>query len=414
MYRRTATAIVFGFSALQTIALSAAQESSPSVVQPVLTEPGATPFHLSASITEQADFNEHVDLELFWVAANKWRRTITSQNFSQVLVVNGDKVFEQDSDDYFPLGIQALTTALIDPRPALQAWRPGDLLLTKTNGAAEESGKFCFNIAKTMCGKSRYGLTETIGAPGEFVTFSDYKPFEGKRVARLVTYKVDQGDSLQARVTSLEKMGSIDEKLFEIDQPTSKEKQLAVETVSQAELSDRALQPLEIIWPQVLDGRTTGETSYLISIDKTGKVRDVLPLDVAIERANDSARRQIFDWKFKPVQKDGVSLQTEAVLKFNFNTRAYGPADMLTDSDARKLATNAVEPDFPAGSVPGTTCAIRVAVDSFGSLIEQIAGDCAPGLYEVCSRTLGKWRFSPITQDGKPLPYRAEILFHVP
>lgn len=394
--------------------VSAQQTLTPTVVQAVLTEPGAVPFHLGATITERADFNEHIDLEMYWASPTKWKRTITSQNFSQTLVVNGDKVFEEESDDYFPIGLQALATALVDPRPALQAWRPGDELLTKANGAAAESGMVCFNQQRTMCGMSRFGLMESIGAPGQSFTFTDYKPFKGKRVARSVMYKIDQGDSLQARVTELEEIKKIDDKLFAIDHPTPKEKQLRVEILTQKQLGALALQPMEIIWPQVLDGRTSGRTSYFVSIDRMGQVRDVLPLDVEIERANDSARRQIMRWKFKPFLEDGVPAQVSGVVQFNFNTRAYGPSEMLNDADARKLANNVVEPTFPPGAVSGNSCAVRLAIDSDGQIIEQIPGDCGAGLFLTCSKAVGQWKFSPIIKNGNALPYRAEVVFRVP
>lgn len=265
-----------------------------------------------------------------------------------------------------------------------------------------------------MCAFSQLGLTETVGSPGHSVTFADYRPFAGKRVARLLTFKIDQGDSLQARVTALEAMTNIDEKLFRIEVPTPKQGQIRVATLTQAELEQRALEPLEIVWPQVLDGSTQGETSYFVSIDRNGRVREVLPLSVAIERADDSARRQILRWKFKPVVRDGIAEQAESVFDVGFNTRAYGPAQMLTDAEARKLATNIVEPTFPPGTPSGSTCAVRVAIDSDGGLIEQIAGECAPHVFTACSHAIGNWRFSPIVQDGKSLPYRAEILFRAP
>lgn len=392
----------------------AADQSAPSIVQAVLTPPGSPPFHLSAAITERTDFNEHIDLEMYWVSPNKWRRTIVSQDFSQTLVVNGDKVFEQDSDEYFPLGLQTLANALVDPRPLLDLWRPGDQLVTKANGASDESGKTCFGSNPTMSLMTRNGLTEIVGVPGHSVTFSDYREFKNRRVAGLVTVKIDQGDSLQARLTDLEELSSVDDKLFEIAIPTPKDNQLQSVVVSQAELGQQALQPLDIIWPQVLDGKTTGETSYYVSVDRTGQVREILPLSVAIERADDSARRQIMRWKFKPFLKDGIPVQVEGVLELPFNTRAYGPPNMLSDAEGRKLASNIVEPMFPEGIAPGSSCAIRIAIDSDGGLIEQIAGDCAPGMYQLCSHALGKWHFSPIVQEDKQLPYRAEIMFRAP
>lgn len=395
-------------------AMRAADQSAPSIVQAVLTSPGNLPFHLSAAITERADFNEHIDLEMYWASPNRWRRTILSQDFSQTLIVNGDRVFEQDSDEYFPLGLQTLATALVDPRPLLDLWRPGNQLVTKGNGASDESGKTCFGAKPTMCLMSRTGLTEIVGAPGHTITFSDYRKFKDRRVARLVSVKIDQGDSLQARVTELKELNSVDDKLFEVATPTPKDNQIQSVVVSQVELGQQALQPLEIIWPQVLDGKTTGETSYYVSIDRGGQVREILPLSVAIERADDSARRQIMRWKFKPFLKGGIPVQAEGVLELPFNTRVYGPANMLTDAEARKLASNIVEPIFPTGIATGSSCAIRIAIDSDGGLIEQIAGDCAPGMYQLCSHALGKWHFSPIVQEDKQLPYRAEIMFRAP
>jgi outer membrane lipoprotein-sorting protein len=81
---------------------SAAPTNVPSIVQATLVAPGSTPFHLKATITERGDPTYAARVEIFWLAPDKWRRTIQSQEFSQTLIVNGDKVFEQDSDDSFP------------------------------------------------------------------------------------------------------------------------------------------------------------------------------------------------------------------------------------------------------------------------------------------------------------------------
>jgi hypothetical protein len=69
------------------------------VVQAWLTEPGSTPFYLQAVITERSDPNEHIDVEMSWLTPDKWKRTIKSEEFSQTLIVNGEKVFEEDSAD---------------------------------------------------------------------------------------------------------------------------------------------------------------------------------------------------------------------------------------------------------------------------------------------------------------------------
>jgi len=408
--------IALGLILLEPAAIQgfAQSQSGARVVQATLTEPDGTPFYLQAVITERGDPNERIDIEMSWVSPNKWKRTIHSQEFSQTLIVNGKKVYEQDSDDYLPLGIQVLATAMVDPRPIINAVRPGDLVRSKANGASDESGRVCFSATGKMCTVGRYGLAEFVGVPGRSVEFMDYEKFEGKRVARRLTYRIDPGDSLLLRVMTLGQLKSPDEAQFSIAEPTPQESQIRSVIVPEGELRDLALQPTEIVWPQVLDGNTTGETSYYLSVDRSGRVREVLPLSVAIERADDSARRQIMQWKFKPVTRDGVAVQAEAVLNFHFNTRAFGPSVPLTDDEVRKLASNVTEPVFPNGATSGATYSLWIAVDSDGHVIEMIGGDGAHELSQACSQALGKWHFTPIVENGKPQPYGAQVTFQVP
>jgi Gram-negative bacterial TonB protein C-terminal len=265
--------------------------------------------------------------------------------------VNGGKVYEQGSDEYFPLGLQVLATAMVDPKPILDALRPGDRVLTEANGASDESGRVCFSANSKICMRNRYGLSGSLGAPGRSVDFTDYKKFKGQRVARLLTYRIDPGDSLQARITALGEFDSRDEWVFSVSDPTPLEKQIRSMVVPEADLRSNALEPVEIIWPQVLeDNNTKGDTSYYVSLDRSGNVREMFPLSVAVERADDSARRQIMKWKFKPVLRDGVPVQAEGVLNLHFDTRAYGPPAPLTDAEVRKLASNVVDPEFPPGA----------------------------------------------------------------
>lgn len=181
-------------SAITTVAQSL---RGAQVVQAWLTEPGSTPFYLQAVITERGDPSEHIDVEMSWLGPDKWKRTIKSPEFSQTLIVNGEKVLEQDSADYMPLAIQVLTTAMVDPRPVVAAVRPGDHVFTKANGRSGENGKLCFDPAGKMCGVTRNGLMEILDAPGRSVTFADYREFKDKRVAHRLNYKIDAGDSYE-------------------------------------------------------------------------------------------------------------------------------------------------------------------------------------------------------------------------
>jgi hypothetical protein len=388
---------------------------APTLIQASLISPGSRPFHLKAIITERGDPTSMTEVEIFWAAPEKWRRTIQSKTeFSQTLIVNGDKVFEHDSDDYFPLWSQTLATAMVDPKSVLDAFQPGDRLITKANTGADESGKVCFSGEFKMCMTNRFGLLESVGAAGHSVDFTNYQDFHGKRVARLLTYRVDPGDSYQAEITELKDLKAKDN-LFSIPESTPPAKQIQSMILPEAELRASALQPLQIVWPQVLEGAVTGKTKYYVSVDRSGQIAEVLPLSVAAERADGSARRQIMKWKFKPALRDGVPVQGEGILNLDFNTRAYGPSEPISDAQARKLATTIVEPVFASGAAPsGSTYTFFVAVDEAGDVIEIIAGEGPRELHEPCFQAIRKWRFNPIVQEGAPLPYRAQITFRVP
>lgn len=409
--------VFFGFIALTCLISSAescAQSFDPGSipVQGVLIAPESTPFELKASIHDGNDPEVIATVEMEWMAPDRWRRTIQSKDFSQTLIVNGDKVSEEDSGSYFPLGLQTLVTAMVDPRPIVAALRPGDTVQTKANGASRESGAVCFNGSVTGCMMSAGGLREILGAAGHSVEFTEYRGFDGKRIARRLTYRAAQGDFMTAMVTELKELKNPAPGLFVVEHPTDPSKRIHIATLDQSALIALASEKPEIIWPQALDGRTTGKASFYISIDQTGEVREAHPLQTDNERTNDSAIRQIMRWKFKPPVVDGNPAQVEGTLTFDLNTREYGPKDPLNDAEGRKMATNIVEPDVPKGSVPpGTVFKIAVAVDADGNIIEEIILDGPGNLFTPVDRALHKWHFQPIVENGQRLPYRTIIEF---
>lgn len=266
-----------------------------------------------------------------------------------------------------------------------------------------------------MCIVQRTGLTEIVGVPGLSVEFSSYQNFKGKRVARLLRDTVGVGEYFTAQVSRLEELKNPDDSLFQIAESSPKENQIRTVTLPEDEFRNWALEAHEIVWPQVLDGKTTGTASFYVSTDRTGQVREVLPVYTDNERSNDSARRQIMRWKFTAVVKDGSPVQTESILTFKLDTRAWGPPDPLSDEEVRKLASDIVEPVIKPGIAPsGTTYTLWAAIDADGNLIEVIPAGGIPGLFQPCYQAIQKWHFNPIIQDGEPRPYRAEIKFQVP
>ena len=82
--------------------------------------------------------------------------------------------------------------------------------------------------------------------------------------------------------------------------------------------------------------------SLYISNDRAGHVREVWPLASDNPELDAAAREQVLRWQYKPYSNGGPS-QMEAVLTFAFTTRIENPIPVLTNAEARKLATRVVE-----------------------------------------------------------------------
>jgi hypothetical protein len=84
-----------------------------------ITLPGSVPFHLKATVAELAspDSDYKAEIEEYWVAPNKWKRTVRSPEFSETMVVNGEKIFEQNQGDYFPFWLRDFLTAIFNLAP---------------------------------------------------------------------------------------------------------------------------------------------------------------------------------------------------------------------------------------------------------------------------------------------------------
>ncbi len=105
--------------------VSIGQAADHAVQQSRLTLAGGTPFHLKAHIANAgaAKPEYSADVEEYWVSPEKWRRTVQSAGFSQTLVVNGGKVSEKLTGDYYPFWLRDLVTALFDPLPMVDQLR---------------------------------------------------------------------------------------------------------------------------------------------------------------------------------------------------------------------------------------------------------------------------------------------------
>ncbi len=149
--------------------------------------------------------------------------------------------------------------------------------------------------------------------------------------------------------------------------------------------------------------------------ESIGHVRETFPLNSDNAGLDDVARQQVQKWQFKPAVSKGVPVQVEGILTFAFNTKIERPVTILSDAEARRLATNTVEPLFkPGAASSGTPVTVRVSVDVDGKLLGVENPNNVPDvLFLAAYDALTQWHFQPYVKDGKPDFYKADITFQV-
>ncbi len=425
---------IFAFIALASCAFAEekknvrlADVAQHAVEQSKLTQPGSAAFHLKIKIVEttnpKSDYQG--EIEEYWISSDKWRREITSPEFSQTLIVDGGKTSEQNKGDYFPWWLNDLVTAALDPIPMLEQLKRLNVLMLQPSGSEQSTS--CSRLETKVgtppaqnsaflvfCFEGSKGLLNSIVTPGYEADFKDYRSFQGKRVASRIVIDPEPGTTIEAKIAELTELGTIDDSIFAIEHATPPEERLRSIRVSEETLTAISASRPDILWPTVRSGKTTGVLSMYISVDRGGHVREAWPLNSDNAGLEDPAREQVKQWIFKPAT-DGSPVQVEAVVTLPFSTKIGDPLSILTNEQARALATKIVEPDFPQGAAPsGTEVRIQIGVNLDGAV--NGAGNpykVSTPLFIAAASAARQWHFGPYLRDAKPDLFVADIVFHV-
>jgi len=338
-------------SLLAVVAVCASAWASDDVLQSSLTEhaieesqftlPGSTPFHLTAKTFESTDRDNdshNGNIEEYWVAPDKWRRTVKTADFSEVLIVNGDKTSETHTGDYYPNWLRQFVTGIFDPGEPLQgvdmsksADIPRAYVTPQGNLRIGDVGsevcrRFMFlasnppvtnKVFSTYCFNG--GLLESVGSPGYEISYSDYKKFGQKQVARKLGEYIESGTELEADITELRELSvPPDESLFAINQTSAP---LRTVVVNEAVVRTLLISAPDIQWPTLTSGRNPGTLSIYIAIDRKGHVRETLGLNSDNPIMTAAAREQVMKWQFKPAANNGERVQVESILTFGYETK---------------------------------------------------------------------------------------------
>jgi hypothetical protein len=386
-----------------------------------LTLPGSQPFHLTATISETTDPHSdyHATIEEYWVAPDKWRRTIESPNFSQTRIVNGEAVFEKNTGDYFPVWLNQMITALFDPVPMLDALKKTGANMPKPGGANSTScGDLHSRLDRWVICFGGDGLLSSVFMKGYSAEFKDYAKFAGKRVARKIVDDPEPGMTLETHITSLTELSASDQGLFAISQPTPLAEQIRRLRVDDDTVRRIALNSTEIAWPAVGAGPFTGGCAVYVSADRSGHIREAWPEGCDNASLEDPLRDAVKKWILKPAVSGGAPVQLESLMGFTFHTQLDSAKSLplLSDVEVRQLAQHIVEPQFPPNSGPSRTeFIVQISVDENG----KYAGvgnthNLSGAVFAAIDKALLQWKFRPYIKDGKPQYFHADVVFHLP
>lgn len=173
--------------------VSVGQAADNAVQQSKLTLAGGVPFHLKAHIANIGVLKPEysADVEEYWVSPEKWRRSVQSAGFSQTLIVNGDKVSEKLTGDYYPFWLHDMVTALFDPLPMVDQLKlmQGQMEIPEDSAKSNSCVNMQFKVGiapaqntvgSAFCFGGKGGLLQAVITPGYKAQFADYQPFRKK------------------------------------------------------------------------------------------------------------------------------------------------------------------------------------------------------------------------------------------
>ncbi|MGH9514382.1 MAG: hypothetical protein ACRD3P_01745 [Terriglobales bacterium] len=397
-----------------------------------ITSPGSRPFLLKAKVlevTNPSNENYKAEIEEHWVAPDRWRRTVRTSDFSQTLIVNGNKTSEQLTGDYYPNWLRTVVAAIFEPDGVLQGI---DMSRSSDNpviGGNQVCRRFTYmagiapvsnKVFSTFCFEG--SLVASVGEPGYEISYKNYKGFAGKHVARTIAEYIESGTELEATIDELTELSTPDEAQFGIQQPSAP---LQTLHINEATLRTLAVGIPEIVWPPIRSGADKGTLSLYVCLDRSGHVREVYELNSSNPGLSDVARDQVMKWHFKVAANHGTPVQVESILTFAFQTATANPIPVLDEEVSGKLIIRRVEPTWPLGFAPaGTPVTITLGVNENGEctgLVFITSDDInrplvmkrLPMVLSPLRETFKQWRFQPYMQNGKPTEYQVRITFHV-
>jgi hypothetical protein len=321
-----------------------------SLPKSVLIE-GHQPFHLVLEVAPDTTPRSHArpapssmtgKVELFWAATNRYKLVLRTSEFTQMRVIDGDKIEEHDDGDFYPRWIDDFVKMLLDPVPHKQLPKlmqqrltgggtfaiPGRAAITmprcletsdRPGGITEETSiaRICFDAVHPWY-QGTLDFTR-------YVSFADFAPFGSQMVPRTWSDDIPENIFLQGKVTTLEKLSASDLKSIHVSGPTPLNEQLRTVFLSRDDVNNRIANVPDYVWPPD-NGRTEGYMIVYVRTDRTGQIRESYWDSSDNYGLQDAGVVLALKSSLKPLIIDGVAVQMEGPLILHFKTTHLDPS----------------------------------------------------------------------------------------
>jgi hypothetical protein len=155
------------------------------------------------------------------------------------------------------------------------------------------------------------------GGPGWSGQYKDFHDFHG----RMIAYTVASGNiEVTAKVSVLEDLGDTPAVFFDANASGGDAQPINTAVLSEADLSKDMLPGKPFEWPSVKDGPLEGVVWTRVVLDRTGKVREMIPPIADNSGMRDAAEAGFRSMQFQPILRNGIPVQATGRVSVRFKT----------------------------------------------------------------------------------------------
>jgi hypothetical protein len=379
------------------------------------------PFHALLEIgTPGSVYSGSV--EVWWTNQQTYKLVIKSPEFSEAIIVHGDREQVKTDGGYYPRWLQNFVDALVDPLPMAANFR-GRIVSIFSFGRDPE-----VRFASVSRDDRINGITDpmTVGSVSfagpdmllnsttmfnSSMHFADWEGFEGKQIARTYETNILDHQKLAGRLTILEKLKKWDPSFFKIDAESPAGESISTAFIPTAQEEGLLEKAPQLEWPSVREGRTDGYMIVFVRTDKTGQVREAAEYSSHNPAVEKFGMEHALDYKFKPLIIDGKAVQFETPLVLHYTSRIENPIPILTVEQMKAQMADCDLSGVPKGPLPsGNILQLQLSIDEHGKyagMTVRSRGNNEP--WDAVCKAVVSCAYKLYYQNGHPTYYKGEV-----